>query len=100
MKANQEWVKELEIMVATRVRRIPTKAVCVVSSAHVRCRAVVLGPTPTKRPGVMPLALADVAFACAAQGEGRDSGPELLRVPVPQPGVPAAEAAGRRLDLI
>ena len=32
-------------------------------------------------------------------GEGRDSGAQLVRVPVPQPGVPASEAPRRRLDL-
>jgi len=102
VKANQEWVKELEIMVATKVPAMSkSPAISCDQPACLPCIVAVLAPTPNNRPGhVADWRWLMRHFVCAAPGEGRDPGPELVRVPVPQPGVSAAEAAGRRLDLM
>lgn len=72
IKANPEWVKELEIMLQVG----PDDR----------------GATPLVTPPTLHHPTAD-------EREGRDPGAQLLWLPVPEPGLPAAQAAGGGLDL-
>lgn len=91
VKANPDWVRELEIMVrnANRSPPMPLRG-----TQRPRCAHGGVARAPPSPP--FPLGLG----AGVDQSQGGDPGAEQLWLPVPLARVPSAQAPRRRLDLI